>query len=145
MSPKNPRPKVLQGVTIEVPSPCGKIYVVVNSIDNKPQEVFVRFGKQGSCSSTISNALAVTISYSLRSGTDIRDIVKGLKGNCCHRAPAYMDGKQIPSCIDAIGKAIEIVCGLATEESGDNEESNVVELEQLAKSDSPEIRRVANG
>lgn len=116
MSPKNIRPKILQGVTMEVPSPCGKIYVVVNFINDKPQEVFVRFGKQGSCSSTISNALAVTISYALRSGTDIKDIVKGLKGNCCHRSPAYLDGKQVPSCVDAIAKAIEAICCIETDE-----------------------------
>ncbi|MBW2690280.1 MAG: hypothetical protein JRC99_10175 [Deltaproteobacteria bacterium] len=142
MSPKKLRPKVLQGVTIEVPSPCGKIYVVINSLDGKPQEIFVRFGKQGSCSSTISNALAVTISYALRSGTDIRDIVKGLKGNCCHRSPAYLDGKPVPSCVDAIGRAIETTYCVETNEDISEQSEKFIDE---AVTPIPIFGRVANG
>ena len=139
MSPKNNRPKILQGVTMEIPSPCGKIYVVVNSINDVPQEIFVRFGKQGSCSSTISNALAVTISYSLRSGTSIADIVKGLKGNTCHRPPAYLDGKKVLSCVDAIGKAIETMCGMVDEDEGTEDDLVSLPDNQVA------FKNVANG
>ncbi len=112
MSPKNPRPKVLHGESWEVNSPCGEIYVTVNFKNDRLEEVFFRFKKksQGSCQSTIANGFAMITSYALRSGAEAHDIIKGMKGHCCSRSWAYMDGKPITSCIDAIGKAIEMAC-----------------------------------
>ena len=112
MSPKNPRPKVLNGGTWQVNTPCGEIYVTVNFKDDRLQEVFFRYKEksQGSCHSTMANGLGMMTSYALRSGADAPDIIKCLKGHCCERTWAYMDGKPITSCLDAIGKAIEMAC-----------------------------------
>jgi len=69
--------------------------------------VFARLGKSGGCGSTVVNAVCASISIGLRSGADIKDHIKGIEGICCHRPPAYNNGKQIYSCVDAIAKAIK--------------------------------------
>lgn len=110
MTPKKQRPKAVQGETLEMQSPCGKIYVTMN--DNPDtgdlMEVFVRFGKSGTCGSLVANALTIITSYGLRSGMDVRDALKGLIGQGCHRAPVVDGDKRITSCVDAIGKAIQL-------------------------------------
>ena len=112
MSPKNPRPKVLPGGTWEVKSPCGEIYVTANFKDDRLEEVFFRYKKksQGSCQSTIGNGLAMITSYALRSGAEASDIIRGMKGHCCGRNWAFMDNQPVTSCLDAIGKGIEMAC-----------------------------------
>jgi phosphoribosylaminoimidazole-succinocarboxamide synthase len=106
---KTPRPQTLHGQTIEVKCPCGKLYVVINeSLEGIPFEVFVRFGKSGSCSSAIGNGLATVISIALRSGTEIDDKIKGLSSVSCHRSATYEDGTRINSCVDAIAYAAKV-------------------------------------
>lgn len=114
MSPKNDRPKVIQGQTVRVNSPCGKIYVTLNSNpeSGELQEVFVRFGKSGTCASLVANALTMVTSYGLRSGMEATDAIKALVGHGCHKTPVYDDGVLVSSCVDAIGKAIKIHLGL---------------------------------
>ncbi|TFH67008.1 MAG: TSCPD domain-containing protein [Gemmatimonadales bacterium] len=113
MTPKQHRPKAFSGETLEMPSPCGKIYVTMN--DNPDtgdlMEVFVRFGKSGTCGSLIANALTTITSYGLRSGLGVRDAIKGLIGHGCHRAPVIDGDERILSCVDAIGKALRLHAG----------------------------------
>ena len=113
MTPKRQRPRAVQGETLEMQSPCGKIYVTMN--DNPDtgdlMEVFVRFGKSGTCGSLVANALTIITSYGLRSGMDASDAIKGLIGHGCHRAPVNDGDEKITSCVDAIGKAIRLHAG----------------------------------
>jgi len=114
MTPKKHRPKAVKGETLEMQSPCGKIYVTMN--DNPEtgdlMEVFVRFGKSGTCGSLVANALTIITSYGLRSGMDVGDAIKGLIGHGCHRAPVVDADEKIMSCVDAIGKAIRLHSGI---------------------------------
>lgn len=113
MVAKRNRPRCVRGETIEMPSPCGKIYVTLNDDDSgKLMEIFVRFGKSGTCASLVANALTIITSYGLRSGMDVTDAVKGLIGHGCHRAPVIDGDDRITSCVDAIGKAIRLHAGL---------------------------------
>jgi hypothetical protein len=126
MVAKKARPKKISGETIEMKSPCGKIYVTMN---NNPDtgdlmEVFVRFGKSGTCASLVANALTIMTSYGLRSGMDITDAIRGLIGHGCHKAPVHDGSETIFSCVDAIGKAIRIHAGLEPE---DEQEDNHTE------------------
>lgn len=110
---KKVRPKVVQGETIAMNSPCGKIFVTLN---NDPEtgrlmEVFVRFGKSGTCASLVANALTMVTSYGLRSGMDVDDAIRGLTGHGCHKAPVFDGDEKISSCVDAIGKAIRLHSG----------------------------------
>ena len=117
MTPKRHRPKTARGETLEMPSPCGKIYVTMN--DNPEtgdlMEVFVRFGKSGTCGSLVANALTIITSYGLRSGMEVGDAIKGLIGHGCHRAPVVDGDDRISSCVDAIGKAIRLHAQLQEE------------------------------
>lgn len=116
MSPKKPRPKQLRGETLEMKSPCGELYVTLNDNPDsgRLEEIFVRFGKSGTCASLVANALTIITSYGLRSGMEITDAVKGLIGHGCHRPPVLdEDGERISSCVDAIGRAIRLHTGLA--------------------------------
>ncbi len=117
MTPKRHRPKTVRGETLEMPSPCGKIYVTMN--DNPEtgdlMEVFVRFGKSGTCGSLVANALTIITSYGLRSGMEVGDAIKGLIGHGCHRAPVVDGDDRISSCVDAIGKAIRLHAQLQEE------------------------------
>lgn len=113
MVAKRNRPRCVRGETIEMPSPCGKIYVTLNDDDSgKLMEIFVRFGKSGTCASLVANALTIITSYGLRSGMEVSDAVKGLIGHGCHRAPVIDGDDRITSCVDAIGKAIRLHAGL---------------------------------
>jgi len=113
MMVKQGRPQALKSTTVEVPCPCGRIYVHVSfNQDEKPFEVFARLGKSGGCGAAVTSAITVTASIALRSGTDPLDIAQGLIGTSCHR-PTVLDGeRKITSCADAIGLGHELVNSL---------------------------------
>lgn len=97
-----PRPLKLLGSTYELTCACGRLYVTCNEQEGRLFEVFVRLGKSGGCASAVNEGAARLASNALRSGTDPETIIKSLAGISCHAAtPA------IPSCLDAISKAID--------------------------------------
>lgn len=104
---KKKRPHVLEGSTIKVTTGCGSLYVTINeNADGEPIEVFGILGKSGRCVSSQTESLARTISLGLKSGVDIKDLAKQLKGISCN-SPAWLSGgKQILSCADAFSYAI---------------------------------------
>jgi|SRR6185369_11035542 len=97
-----PRPQKLNGSTYEMQCPCGRLYITCNEKDGRLFEIFVRLGKSGGCASAVNEGAARLASNSLRSGTDPETIIKSLAGISCHKATA-----AIPSCLDAISKAIQ--------------------------------------
>jgi ribonucleoside-diphosphate reductase alpha chain len=102
------RPQKLESKSLQIPCPCGRIYVHVTFDANGcPFEVFARLGKSGGCGAAVTNAMTTVASIALRSGADPLDIAKGLIGVSCHR-PFVFDGKRkITSCADAIGAALQ--------------------------------------
>ena len=101
MSPKSPRPAAAPGYTIQRRSPCGKLFVTVTIQDDKPFEVFIRFGKAGGCGSAMADGLARLVSYGLRSGLEAQDAVKALSGISCHLGPR--------TCLNEVATAIRLV------------------------------------
>lgn len=114
MVAKKRRPRRVQGETLEMTSPCGRIYVTMNDHPDTGDlmEVFVRFGKSGTCGSLVANALTIITSYGLRSGMAVTDAIKALVGHGCQRAPVDDGDERITSCVDAIGKAIRLHSGI---------------------------------
>ena len=98
-SKKLPRPQALPGQTYEMSTACGPIYVTITreSMEGKPQELFLRFGKSGGCASAIADGMAKVISYALRSGMEPSLVIKGLGGIGCHQGSN--------TCMHAIAKA----------------------------------------
>jgi hypothetical protein len=127
MSPKSPRPAAAPGYTIQRRSPCGKLFVTVTIQDDKPFEVFIRFGKAGGCGSAMADGLARLVSYGLRSGLEAQDAVKALSGIACHLGPR--------TCLNEVGAAIRLVLQhLAT----DADLNSMIEEEEFAAANSME-------
>ena len=121
MSPKSPRPAAAPGYTIQRRSPCGKLFVTVTIQDDKPFEVFIRFGKAGGCGSAMADGLARLVSYGLRSGLEAQDAVKALSGIACHLGPR--------TCLNEVAAAIRLVLQhLAT----DADLNSMIEEEEFA-------------
>ena len=110
---KKPRPQALPSQTYEMPTACGPIYVTITHAvthdDSQIQEVFIRYGRSGGCSSAIAGGMAKVISYALRSGMEPSLTIKGLCGIRCHL------GKN--TCMHAIATAIGEELGLPEEDN----------------------------
>jgi ribonucleoside-diphosphate reductase alpha chain len=102
-----PRPDTLVGITKEMKTSCGKIYVTMNRDEKGVFEVFNQMGKAGGCAASQSEAIGRLVSLALRSGVKPDTIVKQLKGISCHLPAWGGNGGKILSCADAVAKALE--------------------------------------
>jgi ribonucleoside-diphosphate reductase alpha chain len=102
-----PRPDTLLGVTKEMKTSCGKLYVTLNRDPQGIFEIFNQMGKAGGCAASQSEAIGRLVSLALRSGVQPDQIVKQLKGISCHLPAWGGNGGKILSCADAVSKAIE--------------------------------------
>ena len=100
---KELRPEVVTGGTIQARTGCGNIYITVNGVEGKPFEVFLNMGKAGGCAFAQCESLGRLISYSLRIGGSVGEIIKELKGIRCHQT-----GEDSMSCADAVAKVLEL-------------------------------------
>lgn len=128
MSPKTPRPTAAPGYTIQRQSHCGKIFVTVTTLEGKPFEVFIRFGKAGGCGSAMADGIARLVSYGLRSGLEAQDAVKALSGISCHQGPR--------TCLNEVASAIRLV--LKHLETGADLNS-MIEEEEFASANAMEV------
>lgn len=88
---KLPRPKVLQGRTHEVLCGCGRVYVTVNRLEDRPIEVFARLGKSGGCGAATMEAVGRLLSAGLRCGVGPEVLVRQVSGILCHRSPSCLE------------------------------------------------------
>jgi ribonucleoside-diphosphate reductase alpha chain len=100
------RPVETKGVITKVNTGCGSLYVTVAYDDRGIFEVFATLGKSGACASAQVEAICRLISLALRSGVDVTSVVKQLRGIRCSSI-AWVDGKAILSCADAIASILE--------------------------------------
>ncbi|HEX7364420.1 MAG TPA: vitamin B12-dependent ribonucleotide reductase [Dehalococcoidia bacterium] len=101
-----PRPKVTKGVTERVTTGCGYIYVTVNFDEKGICEVFSSLGKAGGCASAQLEATSRLISLAARSGIEISQVAKHLRGIHCPSV-SWEEGRAILSCADAIASVLE--------------------------------------
>lgn len=139
------RPAVLIGKTMEMQTGCGKMYVTINQDEEgKVFEVFTSIGKAGGCAQSQCEAIGRLMSLNLRSGVKPEFIVRQLKGISCHMKYGFGD-KQVLSCADAVGKALEIALISPIDFKVIRQDTITVDsiLEKMDKKDSK--RTVANG
>ena len=102
-----PRDPVTYGMTIEVKTGCGDLYVTINeNKEKKLFEVFVRLGKSGGCAASQTEAIGRLVSLAFRSGIPWQLVTKQLRGISCDR-PRGLGKNKVLSCADAVAKAIE--------------------------------------
>lgn len=104
---KRIRPKMLNGITYQLATGCGQIYITINSDEFGLFELFATMGKAGGCASSNCEAIGRIVSLAWRSGIEPKQIVKTLHGISCHLPVGFGDIK-ILSCADAIAQAIKL-------------------------------------
>ena len=103
---RSPRPRVVQGLTENIRTGQGNLYVTVNfDEERRPFEVFCALGKAGSVESAHLEAIARLVSMSLRTGVDPDQIVKQLKG--ITDQPVWDGGTLVGSIPDALSHVLE--------------------------------------
>jgi ribonucleoside-diphosphate reductase alpha chain len=101
------RPAMLRGVTRQIVSPLGTMYVTINEDEKgRPFEVFVALGKAGGAAMADAEAIGRLMSLALRSGISLRDIHRQLRGISSDRAVGFGDAKVLSS-PDAIAQVLE--------------------------------------
>jgi len=100
------RPVETKGVVTKVNTGCGSLYITVAYDDQGICEVFSTLGKSGACAAAQLEAICRLISLALRSGVDVAQVVKQLRGIRCPSV-SWEGGKSILSCADAIASVLE--------------------------------------
>ncbi len=102
------RPDLVYGFTQKVRTGHGVMYVTINEVDGKPFEAFATIGKSGRSTTAKAEAIGRLVSLALRSGIEVEDIVRQIKG-IGGEAPVFQHGKQgqVQSIPDAIGWVLE--------------------------------------
>ena len=104
---KRPRPPVVHGVTEEIPTNCGGIFVTTNSIRGEELEVFARCTNNDPCKNAIFEGLTRMVSLSLRYGVPTEEIITQLEEISCVQGVQWFKGEKITSCVDAISWALK--------------------------------------
>ena len=100
------RPETLEGVTIKIKTGYGHLYVTCNEDEEgKPFEIFATIGKSGKSTTAKTEAIGRLTSLALRSGIQVEQIIKQLKGIGGEMPVVEKDGvvRSIP---DAIAKVL---------------------------------------
>ncbi len=73
------RPQCLQGFTEVIKTGYGNLYVTVNTIEERPVEVFVQIGKSGYSTMADAEATGRLVSLALRSRIAVEDVIEQLR------------------------------------------------------------------
>ncbi len=99
------RPYRIQGDTFKIKTGCKSLWTTINSLNEKPVELFARMSKSGSCMDAHMQGIGRLVSLCFRNGINPDDIIKQLKGISCP-SPVFYNGGVTTSCEDGIAKAI---------------------------------------
>jgi ribonucleoside-diphosphate reductase alpha chain len=113
------RPDTLQGFTTRIKTGMGQLYVTVNENDGKPFEIFATIGKSGKSTTAKTEAIGRLVSLCLRTGVDIKYIIKQIKGIGGEYA-IFQKGGRVLSIPDAIARVLEKRYGIVEETKQNN-------------------------
>jgi len=100
------RPQCLQGFTEVIKTGYGNLYVTVNTIEERPVEVFVQIGKSGYSTMADAEATGRLVSLALRSRIAVEDVIEQLEG-IGGSSPVFSEGKLVMSIPDAIATVLK--------------------------------------
>jgi len=100
------RPETLTGITEKIKTGYGNLYVTINSVEDKPFEVFAQIGKSGYSTMADTEAICRLVSLALRSGVGVDKIIEQLFG-IGGSSPVFGNGELIMSIPDAIAKVLK--------------------------------------
>ena len=100
------RPVTLPSVTDKIKTGFGNLYVTISFYNQKPFEVFTSIGKSGYTTMADAEALGRLISTALRSGVDVKELIRQLKG-IGGSEQVFTEGALVQSIPDAIAKVLE--------------------------------------
>ncbi|MFY9940636.1 MAG: vitamin B12-dependent ribonucleotide reductase [Desulfobacterales bacterium] len=100
------RPETLEGFTTRMVTGMGHLYVTVTEYEGRPFEVFATIGKSGRSTTAKTEAIGRLVSLALRSGVEVAEIVKQVKG-IGGEYPVFQKGGLVLSIPDAIGRILE--------------------------------------
>ncbi|MBQ4133570.1 MAG: vitamin B12-dependent ribonucleotide reductase [Desulfovibrionaceae bacterium] len=100
------RPDLVYGFTQKVDTGLGVMYVTINEVDGEPFELFVTIGKSGHSITAKAEAIGRLVSLALRSGINVREIVKQIKG-IGGEHPVFQKKGLLLSIPDAIAWVLE--------------------------------------
>lgn len=99
------RPKVLEGRTIKLQTPCGGFYLTINEDEGKLREIRMRIGKAGNCQRLLFETISILLSVLLQTNIPREEIKKILyhqfEGNCGNDK-IWNEGDKYDSCIDFV-------------------------------------------
>ena len=100
----------LQGETRYKQTPCGRMYVTINSKDGKVREMFAKLGKGGTCPRSFTDVVSQLASLAIRRGASVKSVRDCLLGVTCSSAvegDEETKREEVPSCCHAIGLILE--------------------------------------
>lgn len=103
------RPVELSGVTRQIRTGCGTMFVTVNVKDGHIYEVFLKAGSSGGCAA-FTEETARLISIGLRYGISVDEIIDQLQSaKCTHFLQQAVRNKNLTgkSCPDAVGRVLK--------------------------------------
>lgn len=100
------RPDVVTGSTYKINTGLGKLYIVVNRVDDQPVEVFLEMSDISNDMKSLLDTIARMISLSFQHGTPIKNVIKSLKKNSIG-TPVIYNSKSYKSIPQLIGKILE--------------------------------------
>ncbi|MBI2426918.1 MAG: vitamin B12-dependent ribonucleotide reductase [Candidatus Kerfeldbacteria bacterium] len=101
------RPEVLRGFTYKLSTSYGNMFITINEDDDgNPFEVFATIGKPGGVFQAKSEAICRLASLALRSGVDVEEIIKQLKG-IRGPMPSFTKYGMVLSIPDGIAQILE--------------------------------------
>ncbi len=102
------RPDVVYGFTQKIKTGLGVMYLTINELDGRPFEVFATIGKSGRSITAKAEAIGRLVSLALRSGIEVIEVVRQLKG-IVGEHPVYQNQKKglLLSLPDAIAWVLE--------------------------------------
>jgi len=100
------RPDVVTGFTQKINTGLGTLYLTINELDDRPFEIFATIGKSGRSITAKAEAIGRLVSLAMRSGVDVEEIVKQLKG-IGGEHPVFQKKGLLLSIPDAIAWVLE--------------------------------------